>query len=56
MTGAFAGRNVGEKFWSLSVQPNLEMKMEVSMLPLQMKHYMMIMKHKLNPFCLFIKL
>ncbi len=41
---------------SLLVQPNLEMKMEMSMLPLQMKHYMMITKHKLNPFCLFIKL
>jgi hypothetical protein len=27
------------------------MKMEMSMLPLQMKHYMMIMKHKSNLFC-----
>jgi hypothetical protein len=59
MTGAFAGQNVGEKFPVIMialVQPNLEMKMEMSMLPLQMKHYMMITKHKSNPFCLFIKL
>jgi hypothetical protein len=32
----------------LLVQPNFEMKMEMSMLPLQMKLYMTIMKNKLS--------
>jgi hypothetical protein len=56
MTGAFAGQNISENSQLLSVQPHFEMKMEMSMLQLQMKHYMMITEHKLNPFCPFIKI